>query len=119
MTEMKNISDKEVIRAFTLFTEYFKRYIINPVFNFVDNEASAAFKMKMTTMDIKYQLVTPSNHRNIQTFTNHFVAGLSRVDKDFRLQFWYILLPQATISLNLIIQSRVIPNLSSYTHICG
>ena len=29
----------------------------------MDNELSTAFKMAMTTMDINYQLVPPTNHR--------------------------------------------------------
>ena len=35
------------------------------------------------------------------------------------MKLWYILLQQATISLNLIIQSITIPHLSAYTHIFG
>ena len=29
----------------------------------MDNEASTALKITMTTMDVKYQLVIPGNHR--------------------------------------------------------
>ena len=49
-------------------------------------------KTEMTTMDIKYQLVPPSNHRAtneeraIQTFINQFISGMCSVDKEFRLQ---------------------------------
>ena len=61
-TAMNNRSDNEMIRAFTELTEYFKGHVINPGFHFIDNEASTAFKMTMTNMNIKYQLVNPSNH---------------------------------------------------------
>ena len=52
----------------------------------------------MTTIDIKYHLVIPSNHRAsnaeraIQMFKNHFIAELFSVDKDFHLQLWDILI---------------------------
>ena len=62
-TEMKNISDKEMIRDFTELTEYLKSHKINPGLHFMDNEASTALNMTMTTMNTKYQLVPLSNHR--------------------------------------------------------
>ena len=81
--------------------------------------------MTITTMDIKYQLVPLINHRAynaerfIQTFKTHCIAVLCRVDKYFRLQFWYRLLQQATISINLLRQSIILLRLSAYTHIFG
>ena len=45
--------------------------------------------------------------------------GICNVDKDFHHQLWYILLPKATISLNLLRQSIIHPHLSAYTHIFG
>ena len=59
----KNISYKEMIRSFTYLTEDLKRRGINPGFYFMDNEASAALNMTMDSMNTKYQLVPPSNHR--------------------------------------------------------
>ena len=73
----------------------------------MDNEVSTALKLTMTTMNLKYQLVPPSNHisnnveRVIQTFKNHFIAELCSLDKGFHIQLWDILIQQATISLNL------------------
>ena len=63
MTEMKNRSDKEMIWDFIELTTDLKIRGINPGFHFMDNEASTAFKMSITTMDIKYQLVLTINHR--------------------------------------------------------
>ena len=73
-TATKNRSDKEMIRAFMGLTEDLKSHRINPGFHLMDNEASIALNMKMKTMNIKYQLVPPSNHTanneeiSIQTF---------------------------------------------------
>ena len=62
-TSMKNRSDKEMIRDFTELNTYLKRCGINQVLHFMDNKESTALKMAMKTMDINYQLVSPSYHR--------------------------------------------------------
>ena len=114
-----------MIQAFTYLTENFKRRGIKPGFHFMDNEAYIALKMTMTSMTIKYQLVTPSNHRAInaetaiQTFKNQLIAGLCSIDKKIHLQLWDRLLQQATISLYLIRKPRMLPHLSAYIHIFG
>ena len=124
-TEMKNICDEEMVRDFIELTEDFKSCGINPGFHLMDNDASTALKTTMISMNIKYQLVPTSNHRAnnaeraIQTFKNHFISGLCRVDKYFHLQLWDRLLQQATISINFLRQSRTLPHLSAYIHIFG
>ena len=105
---MNNRSDKEIIRDFTSLTEDLKIRGIDPGFHFMDNEASTALKMTMTSMNINYQLVTPSNHRaknterEIQKFKNHFISGMYSLDRYFHIQLWNRLLQQAKISLNLL-----------------
>ena len=106
-------------------TTDFKIREINTRFHFMGNEASTALKMEMKTMYIKYQFPPPSNHRannaerSIQTFKNYFIAGLLSVYKNFQLQLWERLLHQATISINLLQQSIIHPQLSAYMHIFG
>ena len=57
-----------------------------PKLYIMDNEASAELKLSMKKKDIKYELVPPMVHRRnaaeraIQTFKNHFIAGLASVD---------------------------------------
>ena len=122
---MNNGSDKEIIRDFTEFITDLKIRVINPGLYIMDNEASTDLKIAMITVDIEYQLVPPGNHRAnnservIQTFKNHFIAGLYIVDKYSHLQYWDRLLHQTTISTNFIRKSRTIPHLSAYTHILG
>ena len=99
-TSMNNRSDKEMIRSFTSLTEDLKIHRINPGFHFMDNDVYIDLKMKMNSMNIKYQLVPPSNHRENnaeranQTFKKHFIAGLCSIDKEFHLQLWDRLLQQ-------------------------
>ena len=99
-----------MIQAFRELTEDFKNRGITPVFHLMDNESYTDLNMTMNSMNIKYHLVPPSNHREnnaeraIQTFKNHFISRLCRIEKDFHLQLCYILLQQATISLKFLIQ---------------
>ena len=124
-TGMNNKRKKGIIWVFKQLTTYLIMHGINPGFQFIDNEASISFKMAIPIMDINYQLVLPGNYRakdaeiSIQNFKKHFVAGLCRVEKYSHLQFWDVLLQQATISLNILRKSRIHPHLSSYTHIFG
>ena len=89
---MKNRSDKEMIRVFTELITDLKSRGISPEFHFTDNEGPTALRMEITTMDINYQLVPPSNHRannserENKTFKNHFIVGLFSVYENFYLQ---------------------------------
>ena len=48
----------------------------------MESKASTELKKVTTTMDTKYKLLPPSNHRDknedraTQTFNNHFILGL-------------------------------------------
>jgi hypothetical protein len=96
-----------------------------PKLQTLDNKASTALKNFFTANDVEYQLVPPHCHRRnaaeraIQTFKEHFVAGLSSVDPTFPLHLWDILLPQAEITLNLLRTSRLHPQLSAAAHFHG
>ena len=79
----------------------------------------------MTNTSIDFQLTPVGLHRRnkaeraIQTFKNHFMAGLCSVDPDFPLHLWDKLLPQAEITLNLLRPSCINPKLSAYHQIHG
>ena len=60
----------------------------------LDNECSNLFKSFMKKVDEKFQFMPPHLHqrnaaeRAIQTFTNHFIAGLSSVNRYFPMHLW-------------------------------
>ena len=74
---------------------------------------------------VVYQLVPPHHHRNnlaeraIQTWKNHFKAGLATVDPNFPLSEWDRSIDQANITLNLLRVSRSNPRLSAYAYPFG
>jgi len=79
----------------------------------------------MTDENVDYQLTPAGLHRRnwakraIQTFKNHFIAGLSSTHPDFPLNLWDQLLPQAILTLTLMRPSRINPKLSAYSQIHG
>ena len=77
----------------------------------------------MTKYNESFQLVPPHTHRAnaaeraIQTFNNHFKAGLASLDPDFPVAEWDRLLEQAFLTLNLLRSARVNPSLSAYAYL--
>ena len=75
--------------------------------------------------NVNYQLVPAHYHRTnmaertIQTFKNHFKAGLATCNPSFPLREWDRLLEQAVLTLNLMRSARTNPNMSAYTFIHG
>jgi hypothetical protein len=120
---MKNITDGEMIRAYTSLHQQLINAGIKPELQVMDNECSKAFGKYLTDEHIDLQLVPPHLHRQnaadwaIQTFKNHFVAGLCSVDKQFPMHLWCELLPQSTLTLNLLRTSRINPNISAATQL--
>ena len=91
----------------------------------IDNEASEELKTAMKKRNVDFQLVPPHIHRAnlaeraIQTFKHHFKAGLASVDPNFPLAEWDRLLPQATLTLNLLRSARSNPKLSAHAYLFG
>ena len=88
---MKSRSDACMVAAYKDIYEYLESVDQKPTLNVTDNEASKAVKKYIQSKNVDWQLVEPDNHRvnaaerAIQTFKNHFLAGLATVDKTFPL----------------------------------
>ena len=91
----------------------------------LDNEISNDFKKALKQHGTAFQLVPPHSHRRnlaeraIQTWKNHFKAGLATTDPNFPLSEWDRLIPQANITLNLLRTARANPALSAHAYIYG
>ena len=72
-----------------------------------------------------FQMVPPHLHRRnateraIQTFKNHFISGIVSKHKDYPIHLWCRLLPQDTVTLNLLRPSRINPTLSAHAQLHG
>jgi hypothetical protein len=79
-----------------------------PDLHILDNECSQDLKDAFQKYQIRFQRVPPKEHRvnaaerAIRTFKNHFVSILCTVDSNFPLAEWDRLLPQTTLTLNLL-----------------
>jgi hypothetical protein len=119
---MKNRDDKEMVRVFDLLIQSLIIRGLRSSLQHLYNEASLALGNYLTKQGNDYQLAPPHVHRRknveraIQTFKKHFIAGLCSVDLKFPLKLWDKLLPQATITLNLLRKSRINPRM--YVCLC-
>jgi hypothetical protein len=122
---MKSRSASEWVKAHDHIHQELTVKCFRPKLQTLDNEASTTLKNFFTANNVDYQLVIPNcHHRNaaeraIQTFKEHFVAGLYSVDPAFPLHLWDRLLPQAEITLNLLRNLRLHPQLSAVAHFHG
>jgi hypothetical protein len=122
---MKNRGDKEMVRAFDLLIQSLVIRGLRPSLQCLENESSSALRNYLTKQGIDYQLAPSHIHwqnlaeRAIHTFKDHFIAGLCSVDPNFPLKFWDKLLPQATITLNLLKKSWINPRMSAYAQLNG
>ena len=84
-----NRTTGEIKRAWELLHEKLRSRGVPPKTYVMDNEASKELKKAILKHKIQYQLTPPHIHRinaaemAIQTFKNHFLAGLSSVDSSF------------------------------------
>ena len=94
-----------------------------PKIHYLDNECPTVFQKFMNAKYERFQLVPPHHHRQnsaeraIQTFKNHFIAGIDSVNKNSPVHLWCRLLPHCLLTLNLLRPSRINPKLSAYAQL--
>jgi hypothetical protein len=122
---VKNRSDSEAIRAYTVLYYKLTSKGLKPLFQTMDNKTSKVLKMLLTARNIKFQLLALHVHpqkaaeRAIQMFKNHFLARICSTDKHFPLHLRDIIIPHAVLNINLLRQSRVNPKRVAYVQLNG
>jgi hypothetical protein len=117
---LKSKSEGEMIRAYTKLHEYLSGRGLKPRLQKLDNECPAGLKQFMTQHEVDFQLVPLHIHQRnsakhaISSWKDHFIAGLSSTDKQFIMHLWCRLIPQCTLTLNLLN-----PRLSSEAQLNG
>ena len=105
---LKRRTAGEITKAWTTLHSKFCTTSFTPSTYIMDNETSKELLTALTKQKINYQLAPPHMHRTnsaeraIQTFKNHFIAGLNVCNSQFPVAEWDHLLPQAKITLNLL-----------------
>eukprot|EP00957_Ditylum_brightwellii_P153994 11721385-Ditylum_brightwellii.AAC.1 len=98
---IKNHTKQEIIQAFKCIHAYLKKRGLHPKYQQFDTEASEALIKNTENKEIDVQLAPLHVHcrniaeRAIQTFKDHFLAGLASVDPNFPIQLQDRLIPQA------------------------
>ena len=97
-----------MLEAYTSIYEYLTMKGFKPKLNVTDNKCSKLLKRYIQSQDVDILLVEPDNYRlnaakrAIQTFKNHFVAGLASINPAFPMQLGCYLLCQAELTLHLL-----------------
>ena len=98
---------------------------IIPILQYLDNETSKELIASIKKRNLKFQLAAPHDHqlnpanRAVSTFKNHFIVILAGCDERFPKYLWCQLIPQAVITLNMLLQSRINPKLSAHDQVFG
>ena len=122
---IKNRSEYELVEGIKTLHGRLKHANLPLNFHIIDNECPATLKAYLREHNIDYQLVPPYYHRQnpaeraIQTFKDHFVAGLSSTNPNFPLYLWDKLIPQAERTLNMLRPCRINPRISADTYLNG
>ena len=123
---MKNIKKASQIKAVTTIIKNLKAAGLRPNFHILDNEVSTdLIAFLETDENINVQLAPAGCHcRNTEeieiiTFKNNFIPRLCTAHKNFPLNKWDSLLPQAVITLNILRTSRLNPKLSTHALLNG
>jgi hypothetical protein len=112
----KSKTDRHRIAAYKTIMTCFAAHGLSVDLQILDNDASSAYKEAVTfKCNATFQLVPSDMYcRNraecaICTFKDHFLAILASIDVAFPPYFWDLLLPQAELTLNLLLQATLNP----------
>ena len=120
---IKNCSTTQLTKAIADIHHTLAQGGCKPQFHRLDNECSLELKQWFEKQGIQYQLAPLHEHRSnaaeraIRTSKNHLAAGWWPMDPDFPMHLWDKTIPQAELTLNLLRQSRINPNLSGWEQI--
>ena len=120
---LKSRKAKELTRAYQAIFERWKDTgAVVPNWHILDNEAPEELKKAIRQNKCKVELTPADMHRRnaaeraIQTYKGHFISILAGVSDSFPLNQWDELIPQTVLTLNLLRQANVAPNISAYAY---
>jgi hypothetical protein len=122
---MKDQTDDSLQKAFQNVYEFLTTRGFKPKLNIMDNQCSKRIQRYIKSTGAGIQLVNPDDHRvnacerAIQTWKNHWIAGLNTIDPACLLQLWSKFIQQGQDTLNLLRKSRINPRLSAYAILNG
>ena len=122
---LKNRESNTILNAWRSIQERLKMGGVTSKHYVMDNEFSKDLKNTLLAENITFEQAPPYQHRRnaaeraIRTFTNHLLAGLATCDPASHICEWDRLLLQAELTINLLRNSRINPNLSAWADLFG
>jgi hypothetical protein len=122
---LRDQTDKSMVEAFQEVYEYLTTKGFKPKLNVMDNQCSKAVQTYIHSTGADIQLVNPDDHRvnaaerAIQTWKNHWIAGMGTLDPKCPMQLWCQFIEQGQDTLNMLRVSRINPKLSAYAVLEG
>ena len=121
----KNRHVSGITQAWLEYYSLLKYHGEAPNLHILDNECSHDLRNTFTSEQVKFQVMPRYFHRRnaservIRTFKNHLITGICTCDSRFSGRKWDRVIPQASLTLNLLRFSRINPSLSAYTGLFG
>ena len=122
---LKSCNGTEIKNAYLTIINRLTTYGCAPSTFIVDHEVSTDLLTTFRNKNINFQQVPPEVHRRnaaeraIQTWKNHFIAGLSSTDPSFPISEWDCLVLQGELTLNLLHNARVNPKPYAWAYLFG
>lgn len=120
---LKTRKAKDLTKAYqSIFRRWKSTGAILPNWHILDNEAPEELKQAIHENKCRVELTPADMHRRniaeraIQTFKGHFISVLAGVADSFPINQSDELLPQSVLTLNLLRQSNVAPNISAWAY---
>ena len=120
---VKSRKAKELTEAYQkIFCQWKATGVICPNWHILDNKAPEELKQAIRENKCRVELTPADMHRRniaergIQTFKGHFISVLAGVANNFPINQWDELLPQTVLTLNLLRQANVAPNISAWAY---
>jgi hypothetical protein len=104
---LKDQTDNSLLAAFEDVYTYLTDRGFPPQLNVMDNQCSKTIQKFIESNNAKIQLCNPDDHRvnaaerAIQTWKNHWLAGLGTLDPNCPLQLWCQFIEQGQDTLNM------------------
>ena len=124
-TPLNNRTGPCILNGITKILGKLRKQGLIPKLRIMNNEVSYNLRKYFEDSYTQFQMVTPHMHRinseerSVRTFNNHFISALFTVNPLFPLYLWYHLLPQVTMTLNMLRQFRLNPEISAYEQVDG
>ena len=122
---MQNKTDGERLEVYQKIIDRMRRAKLGLKKHVLDNKISKEYRERIAKNNMTHKLAAPGNHRTlmakqaIQTWKAHMVSNLNGVDKKFPICCWCQIVSQTELTLNLLWQSNIVPNISAYAHVHG